>query len=133
VPWHSRVPPHGQSAQYQVLLVEVTGTRLTDYEWYRAASLGLAPWPKAPDGEPVLYVPSAPGFTVNVIVRHAVRGSGKPAVREFELRGCGVGVPTLKEAGLIFIAPDGGVGTVWASQPQYSSWLRELGLAADEP
>jgi hypothetical protein len=129
------VPPHGQAAQYQVLLVEVTGTHLTDYEWYRAASLGAAPWPKTADGDLAIYpTSSTPSFTVNAIVRRATRGASPP-FREFKLGGCGILVPPLKETGLIFIAPDGRVGAVWATQhPQYNLWLQELGLGtADEP
>ena len=132
---NSLVPPHGQSGQFQVLLVEVTGTRLTDYECYRAANLGLTTWPKAPNGEPVLYpTSSTPKFTINAIVRRAIGGASS-GVREFELGGCGILVPALKETGLIFIAPDGKVGAVWASQQtQYNSWLQELGLGTpNEP
>jgi hypothetical protein len=130
------IPKHDDVGHYQVLAVEVTGVHLTDYEWYRAATLKLMPWPKTRDGEPVLYITSAmPQFKVNVIVRSASSGASQ-AIRDFSLYGCGIRVPALRESGLIFLGPSGSVGAIWASQePEYGRWLGELGFqqSPDEP
>lgn len=128
---NSQVPPHGESASHEVLAVEVTGVRLTSYQWYRAATLKLQPWPESPNGEQWLYpTSSTPGFRVNVLVHDSTARSGE-LFRELSLGGCGVRVPTLKELGLLFLGPDGSVGVVWEDNgAEYRRWLTELGLRA---
>ena len=127
---NTQVPSHGHAAGYEVLAVEVTGVRLTSYEWYRAATLKLRPWPKGPDGEELLYPSSStPSFNVYVLVHASNSAPGEP-LREFSLGGCGVRVPGVKEHGLLFISSSGSVGVVWADrESEYQQWLSELGLA----
>jgi hypothetical protein len=93
---HRQVPEHGHAEGHEVLAVEVTGIHLTAHEAYRAAALGLQPWPVAPDGEDVLFpVGSTPTFTVDVLV-HDSTGPAGAAVRTLTLGGCGVRVPALR-------------------------------------
>jgi len=127
---NSQVPPHGGAAGYEVLAVEVTGVHLTSYEWYRATTLKLQPWPEKPDGDEWIYpTRSTPGFSVHVLVHSSTADSG-PILREVSLGGCGVRVPTLKERGLLFLAPGGSVGVVWSDRKsEYHRWLEELGLS----
>ena len=125
-------PENGQLDGWSVLEVEVTGVRLTAYEFHSLVERGAVEPPGSTDGTEYLYpTSSTPTFKVNVLVDRALRGSSEAAA-EFNLAGCGIKVPELREKGLIFISPSGDrVGAVWASEEEaFERWTKKLEVKA---
>ena len=127
---NTQVPPHGKAAGYEVFAVEVTGVHVTSYEQYQAATLKLQTSPRASNVLERLYpTSSTPSFRVHVLVHSSTSAAGG-LFRSFPLGGCGVRVPGLKEHGLLFVAPSGSVGVVWADRvAEYQYWLKQLNLS----
>ena len=121
-------PESGQLDGWSVLEVEITGVHLTAYELHSLVERGAVEPPSSKDGIEYLYpTSSTPTFKVNLLVDRVLHGSSESAA-EFNLGGCGIKVPQLREKGLIFVSPSGDrVGAVWASQEEaYERWIKEL-------
>ena len=128
-------PRYGEVSDFQVLAVRVTGVHLTGFESEELRKKDAdVTSEESDDLDTISPVNSTPEFSVHVLVDSVLSGESEPT-RTFSLGGCFVHMPTLRESGLILVAPDGRAFGVWASEgDRYTDWVRELGIAStDEP